>query len=109
MAEQRTLSSQEQACEDLANKLVTEQPSIVAVLTLVVDANGTIKPMLLSRMSEAASHTIRVAMTQLLSEIVGSILKRPFRCGCSTCEANKDKQVRGTISNLPWTTTKAEA
>lgn len=83
----------------------------VAVVTMVIDRTGVIRPMVSTKgLPDQAGETIRAAVTDFLCNLCSFVFKRPFRCGCSTCESKGAKELREALNAGPsWNPTKAEA
>lgn len=91
---------------------MNERDEHVAVLTLVVDRSGVIRPMVSTKnMPDIFAETIRTIATDTLANACSAIFQKPFRCGCRTCESGKAKELRDALEagRAGWSQTKAEA
>lgn len=95
-----------------ARKAMGENPDVIAVVTTIVERDGVIRPLAVTKdLPEMFGHTMRSAATKIMRLICSTLLNRPFRCGCRTCESDRGKELREAIAagRVSWTQTKAEA
>lgn len=84
----------------------------VAVVTMVVDRTGVIRPMVSTKnLPDAVGESIRASVTDFLVNVCGFLFKKPFRCGCRTCESKGAAELRDALAagQAGWSQTKAEA
>lgn len=95
-----------------ARKAMEENPDAIAVVTTIVERTGVIRPLAVTKDLPALfAHTMRSASTEIMRTVCSTLLNRPFRCGCRTCESEGASELREAIEagRVSWTQTKAEA
>lgn len=105
------LNDLRQAWKDLATRTMQQNDDVVAVITMVVERSGVIRPMASTNgMPDTFGETLRAAVTEFLCNVCSFAFKRPFRCGCRTCETDGAKELRDALqAGTTWNQTKGEA
>ncbi len=86
-----------------ATAAMDEAKDHIAVVTMVVDRTGLIRPLVSTKnLPEALSMTLRASVTDFLANVCSFIFKRPFRCGCRTCETKEGKDLHKAIASHNW-------
>ena len=110
MAEERKLTDLEQVWRDLATLTMEEGADTIAVVTMIIDRRGIIKPMVRTKgLPDHVGMTFHALGTELMCQLCQPIFNKAFRCGCSTCESDAGKAMREAMKRAPWSTIKAEA
>lgn len=101
-----------QAFMDLATETMTKQPGIVAVVTMLVDSSGVVRPAVSTKdLPDHIGHNLRVNITNVMVTICAHLFGRRFRCGCVNCTSPEAEAGREVLEQMPhgWSTTKAQA
>lgn len=106
--EPKPLTNTEQAWHDLATATMQQDDDVLAVVTMIIDRRGLIRPMASTKnLPDPVGITLRVSVTDLLMQVCQLLFGKPFRCGCRSCESPEGKAMRE--SQVPWSHIKAQA